>query len=143
MERIYPGSDGVTVAIYGYGEAIPALTAVPPPAPPSEIPTVSPLGVMAPGSTKVITGAPNNQTFIGATAAELVFDMSNAASVIGFRQFLVLTNTGENVIAIKESETSTVEITVPAGATHVLIDTSVVATGYVALRDYRFIPNNP
>lgn len=132
MERIYPGSDSVTFAIYGYEEAVAAVTAAPAPAPtPAPAPpSISPLPS---GSAVVLTGIPHDQTLVGPFVPGMTLNVVDAATTVGFRFSVQMAVSAPGTISVTEAVGDTQVLAVPAGVTNLLLEFRVLEAGKVAI----------
>lgn len=141
MEKIYKGSDGITVSIYGYGEALAALSTAPPAPAPAPAPSTTPVPLtLAPGVNQII-GATSGRTYLATAVDGAIIDVHAAGIIVGLAFTIVLSTTGTPTLTVRESVTSDVVFTVPTGTQFVRLEFKVLGTGFVSLIDRQFSPS--
>jgi len=129
MEQLYKGSDGVRVRVFGFNEAVAALSAAPAPTPAPAPPGPTALPALIPGAMIALTPV-NDVTYLGTVVDTGGIDLTSA-SVVGNEFKIVLANPGgaAATVSLKLGPTYTSVVAIPVGTLAVVMSFTVASAG--------------
>lgn len=141
-ERIYNGSDGVSVRVFGLDEAVaPAPAPAPGPAPGPTVRTFT----LVDGDTHYINEeVPNGTVYTVLAVENSGFSVGNVTGPLGARFTVILTvDAALDNFRIVEGDHKTHEFAIPANVSRVACEFQILGGGFCGLLTRAFVGGNP